>query len=483
MFVNPNDYAYLQDDAQMIQAAVDAAIEKGKSVMIPAFNERTGKKIWILDRAVKLHSGSVICLHNCHLRLAEQAFDNIFKNDTARTEAALRVENRTYDVHIYGVGNAVLDGGDHNGLVERNSISAKNPTMPMGPLGNILPYRAIVNTAIHFHNAERIRIENIRIVNARYWGMTFHYCSSVRISNIHFMSGGGCPNNDGIDVRTGCCDFTIENITGYTQDDSIALTCMRDGELYDVEGLDQSVHGIMIRNVATCTRCANVRLLNHFGRKLYNIIIENVQSSVETDPCEQANYTLRLPDAEQVKPALKKPYWDTFADGKRRAQTVIRIGDNKYFDQTDPDTKAKFGDTHDIMIRNVQGYAQYGVTVSCTLCDSIIENVQMFGENAIAMYFGEGRYANIRTRDIGFSSHSKLLEEDKQMESGFYPYHETAAVYFHDAQAEAMFFDGVTAHPAGQPAFAGCGQVRGQARGVLVRGEFPVIEGELDIEV
>ena len=64
------------------------------------------------------------------------------------TEAATKVENRTHDVHIYGVGTAVLDGGDHNGLVERNSISAKSPTLPMGPLGHILPYPALVNTMI-----------------------------------------------------------------------------------------------------------------------------------------------------------------------------------------------------------------------------------------------------------------------------------------------------------------------------------------------
>jgi len=485
MFVNPNSYAYLASDAQMIQKAVDVAAKEGKRVVIPSHNARTGKNIWMIDQAILLHSGNTVCLDNCHLRLADGLFDNMFKNDIARTEAAAKLENRTKDVHIYGVGTAVLDGGDHNGLVERNSIGAKSPTLPFGPLGHILPYSALVNTMIHFHNAERISVENIRIVNARYWGMTFHYCSSGRISNINFMSGGGCPNNDGIDLRTGCCDFIIENITGYTQDDSIALTCMRDGVACAVEGLDNSIHGVTIRNVATCTRCANVRLLNHFGRKLYNVVIENVQSSVETDPAFQTpDYALRLPDAEKVKPALENPYWGTFEDGNRRAHTIVRIGDNNYFDRTKPEeTKAKLGDTYNIVVRNIQGCGQFGVTACRTLCDSVIENVQMFGDSAIGVYFGEGEFDNIRVRNVGFTRNAIMRESDTKAHEGNYGYDQPAAVYFNNSQAADVAFDGVIGHPAGNPAFAGKGNVQATARDVRVRGDQSAVAGQLNIEI
>ena len=164
----------------MIQAAVDDAAQSGERVEIPRRNTRTGKDIWILPRAIRLYSGSTVILDNCHLRLADGAFDNIFKNSIARTEEAALVENRQYDICIAGMGNAVLDGGNHNGLVERNAREKGLSTL--------------VNTLIHFHNAQRIVVENLRMVNARYWGMTFHFCSHGRVSNLHFQSCGHCPD-------------------------------------------------------------------------------------------------------------------------------------------------------------------------------------------------------------------------------------------------------------------------------------------------
>ena len=75
---NPNFYANLEDDSAMIQAAVDAAAETGETVTIPRHNERTGEDIWMITHAVRLHTGSVVCLDNCILRQADGMFENIF---------------------------------------------------------------------------------------------------------------------------------------------------------------------------------------------------------------------------------------------------------------------------------------------------------------------------------------------------------------------------------------------------------------------
>ena len=77
---NPNFYSHLEDDSAMIQAAVDEAAKYGESVTIPRYNERTGEPIWIISRAIKLYSGSVVYLDNCHLRQADNVIENIFKN-------------------------------------------------------------------------------------------------------------------------------------------------------------------------------------------------------------------------------------------------------------------------------------------------------------------------------------------------------------------------------------------------------------------
>ncbi|MBQ4226726.1 MAG: hypothetical protein II697_00860 [Clostridia bacterium] len=445
--IDPNDYTSLEDDSLMLQAAVDAAALSGQAVRIPRRNLRTNQNEWVLPRSVKLHSGSTVILDSCRLRLADGAFDGIFTNDFARTQAAGLISNRQYDIRIIGQGPAILDGGRHNGLTERNDRDSEDAKFE---------HRALENTLIHLQNAERITVENLRIENPRYWGMTFHYCSYGRIANIQFMSSGACPNADGIDLRIGCCDSVIENISGYTQDDSIALTALND-DVAHVQGLDSDIHGIVIRNVSTCTRCANVRLLNHYGHKLYNVIIQNVQSSVEKDPAspEANEFPLRLPDAPRTSPAVEPVYWSTFDKRARRAHVCVKIGENGYFAQGGKG--ARLGDTFNIRVQNIQTDAQIGISLARTLCDSSFEGLQMFGNSAIGVYFGQGEFDNLRFSDLSFARNARYNEGDLAPRKGPYGYDAPAAVVFGGSDVKNTSFTGLSTHPCGGDAFSGHG--------------------------
>ncbi|MBR5379970.1 MAG: hypothetical protein IK140_05500 [Clostridia bacterium] len=470
-YIDPNQYAHMGDDAQMIQSAVDAAQLSGQCVCIPRLNARTGRDVWVLPSAVKLHTGSTVILDSCRLRLADGAFDSIFKNDLAGTTEAELLRRRQYDIRIIGRGCALLDGGRHNGLTERNGKSSSAPRYE---------FDALVNTLIHLHNAERIVIENLRVENPRYWGMTFHYCSYGRISNIQFMSSGACPNADGIDLRLGCCDFIIENITGYTQDDSVALTCLNDS-VARVQGLDSDIHGVVIRNVATCTRCANVRLLNHYGHKLYNVVVQNVQSSVETDPAspDADAFPLRLPDSEPLPPAVEPVYWTDFSNGARRAHVAVKIGENAYFASDRDGAGARLGDTFNIRVQNVQACSQVGVNIARTLCDSSFEGIQMFGKSAIGVYFGEGEFDTLRFSDVGFAHNALYSASDRKPREGAYGYQEPAAVVFNGSRARGLSFRGISSHPSGGHVFAGHGDVRMRAADTVLRDErFRLISGD-----
>lgn len=462
MAQNPNQYAHLGDDAAMIQAAVDAAAESGGRVVIPRVNARTGQDVWVLGRAVALPSGITVQLDGCRIRQMDGMTDNLFRNARARTPEALHVQGRQHDIHIEGLGGAVLDGGNHNGLIERNA---------RGSRGQRFDLPMYVNSLIHFHNVERVSVRNLRMVNARYWAVTFHYCSQGEVRGLHFMTAGRCPNQDGVDLRVGCSDFVIEHITGYTQDDTVALTALNDPGMA-VEGLPGDIQGVTIRDVATCTTCANVRLLNHFGHRLYNVVIENIRSSVEVDPASPAAaaHALRLPDAEQVAWAQEPPYWSTFEDGRRRASVCVRIGENSYFDPDGPDTRAQLGDTFGIIVRNVQACSHTGVSMARTLCDSVVDGVQMFGHSAAAVFVAEGEYDNVRFANIGFARGAGMLAEDRQPRGGNYGYDAPAAVLFRRAVVRNFAFDGVSTHPAGQDAFAGTGDIQLRARGVVLRG-------------
>jgi len=455
---NPNFYSHLNDDSAMIQAAVDEAKITGETVIIPKRNNRTKNDIWIIDRSIKLYTRSVICIDNAHLRLADKVYSNIFKNSNINTKNGQMIKGRQYDISIYGLGNAILDGGMHNGLVEKNENTDNRPSVKK-------------NTMMLFSNVERIKIKNIRIIHQRYWGMTFYFCSSCHISNIDFFGGGNAPNQDGIDLRRGCNNFVIENISGFTQDDTIALTCLAGPSdmKFNIKDMDSSIHNVIIKNITTATMCAKVRLLNNDGCKLYNVIIENLQDFTEFDSTlkDTKGYKKRLPNSKEyyvgskTSMALQEKYWRSF-EGKQMPTTSVRIGENHYY-QTGKGAYgiARPGDTYNITIRNIQSRSKFGVYVSCTLEDSFIDNMQIFGEYINAVYFAKGDYSNIRLNNISYARSSKyhLNKEDKK--------YTDCAIYFDNAKCRNLYFNGITTSKSNNSVFGGEGDININVRDII----------------
>lgn len=440
--ITPNDFKECADDSAMIQAAVDSAAKSGASVTIPQLNERTGKTVWNIVRAVRLHSNSVVCLDNCCLRQAEGVFCNIFKNSNA--DKAISQSTRQYDICIYGVGNAILDGGEPNGLTE--STYGKNG----------LPH-IFENCMINFVNTERVRIENIGIKNQRYWAMVFHYCSHGAIEKINFAAFHTVPNQDGIDLRTGCSHFIINNITGCTGDDTVALTCLK--SIFDdsaaKEGYDNSIHNITVKNICSSTPCSLVRLLNHDGRKLYNIIVENITVLDRFGGGENAHFRFR-PGA------------------------AVRIGENYYYKER----KSTAADTHNIIVRNVFGRARTSVRISCGLSCSEIENIHVTDDGGTAVYFGEGHYEELVVKDIFYAPDNRPeLKDDNRAETHFNQCalseavsdREVCAVYFKQAGVENIFISNVFAGKHLTAVFGGIGKGGIAAAHILKDENVPLI--------
>lgn len=434
---NPNAYTHLSDDAAMIQAAVDAARESGAQVTIPRHNERTGKDFWDLPKAILLYTGSCVVLDNCFLRQSDDSIDNIFRNSICRTPDGTKKENRQYDIRIIGIGNAVLDGGKYNGICEKNWIEKG-----VDLYGNCL---------IHFQNLERFSVENITLSNQRYWAMCHHCCSEGRISNITLNAWGDRPNQDGIDLRYGCHGILIENIMGYSGDDVIALTCLndRDGTML-VEGMDSSIHNVIIRNVQAAGRERRgiVRLLNNFGRKLYNVIIENV-------------IDLSTPG-------------DNWRDG-----SAVRINDLAYI--RDENDIARFGDTYNITVRNIVSRCRHGFFASATLENVLIDNVQMHGDGGTAMLLRAGVYKNLRVRNLTFSHECDTPETDDNPSENAYnrrklpqqPVEDNRAygIYFQGATVRNLNFDGITCGKKLDAVFGGFGDVEFKARDIFLQDD------------
>ena len=56
--------------------------------------------------------------------------------------------------------------------------------------------------------------------------MTFIYCRYGTITDIKFDCSNDAPNQDGIDLRLGCNNIEISDISGAAGDDAVALTAL-----------------------------------------------------------------------------------------------------------------------------------------------------------------------------------------------------------------------------------------------------------------
>lgn len=309
---------------------------------------------WEIEQTVQIPSGFTLVLDGCHLRMKDGTMCNMFANTHLGCTDPLI---KDYDICIEGRGRAILDGGEPNGLNERSRRA--NPDAFPG-----IPHVA-VNSLMLFAHVDGIRIHGLHLRNQRYWAMTFVYCCRGLLRDLDFRSNDTrinedgekvhgliqglyeqvcVKNSDGIDLRCGCHDFIIENITGFTQDDSIALTALFGAveRKFWAEGSRREICNVIIRNVNTAAYCANIRLLNGDGIKLHDVLIDGVFD---------ASRDCRFMD-----------------DGR----THVRIGDTHNYGRE----PSKRGEVYNITVKNIHSTGQFGsLEVACFVESLHVENI------------------------------------------------------------------------------------------------------------
>lgn len=268
---------FIQNGSEIIQAKIDEISKQGLNKVVITGNYEVKDTIY-------LPSNITLVLDDCHLRMADNTFCNMFRN-VGLLDKNRDLEKPDTNIRILGIGRAILDGGNYNGLSEQNSLKDGMPH-----IGN--------NWLVLFCNVENFEINNIEVRNQRHWALTFYSCRYGKIRNIDVRAdhtrideNGNVveglkwglyaqtriKNADGIDIRVGCHDILIENITGFSEDDSVAITALHDKYAHEMGWWENdSIYNIIIRNIRTVTFCTNVRLLNQGGTKLYNILVDGV---------------------------------------------------------------------------------------------------------------------------------------------------------------------------------------------------------------
>ncbi len=339
---------FLSGGSRYIEDAIRSAVEGGSCSAVI-----TGR--WLIDKAVRIPSNFTLILDSCHLRMADGCYENLFVNEHHDTPSGRTPEGTDRNITIIGRGEAVLDGGNYNGLSERT-----HRTNGLPPVWK--------NNLILFTNVNGFRISGISCRNQRWWALNFIYCANGYLGDIDFCacdlavdrqgntyrglkrskySEVLVKNADGIDLRQGCHDITIENITGFTEDDSVALTGLnwQFEKEFAVEGLPSDICRIEIKNVATAAFCTNVRLLNQGDIKLHDILIDGVYDASEnSEHMDSGLYAVRVGDVNMY--------------GTRHATAE---------------------ETYNITIRNVRARGQYAVALAGEIGNLVMENIECMG--------------------------------------------------------------------------------------------------------
>lgn len=347
--LTPNDAGLMgTDDSASIQAAVDRAAETGVGqVVIPRDNARTGKEGWMIGRTILLPSDMTVVLDGACLSMADGVYENFFRNANMWTAEGRTIAGEQRGIRILGRNGAKLDGAKANDLCEGTSLTEGRPYVRR-------------NVPILMSNVRDFEVSGLRIENHRYWGLCFDYCRSGRIADLVFVARYDRRNQDGVNLRNGCADISIEDISGQTGDDMVALSAIDRPrtDAYDttVEGKCPDIVRVTIRNIrGAAVGHPLVALRNGNGARLADISIEGVE---DTDFIAAGN--------EQDRPRY----------------ALIRIGNGMYW-TTRP---ASLGEVANITIRDVVcSKSVLGIVINGTLKDSRISDVVCSGPCAAAV--------------------------------------------------------------------------------------------------
>lgn len=373
--ITPNEFE--GTDVERINQAIQAAAAAGCRTVIPRVNFVDGQRrdIWLIDSAILLQNNTTLELDNCHIKLSDRCRDNIMRS--ANCGLGITEIQPIQNIHIRGIGHAVLEGadrpratGDSGKILGTRTYGTDAGVDGESQLGD---WR---NIGILLAFVEHFSIQNITVKESHCWAISLERCAHGKMRDLDFASSGyktidntrqTILNQDGIDLRLGCHDILIDNITGYTGDDLVALTAIpRSDKLAGGvastmvssggdrgQGLDDIRH-IIIRNVKGYSRGKHhiVRLLNTSGVKLHDILLDGL---IDTSP------------------------------DNIRCKAAVKIGDHSYGAGVAP-----LGDTYRIIVNNVTSKSQHTILIGGSLAESILTNLIRYGSPGDAVTIAAG---------------------------------------------------------------------------------------------
>ena len=375
-YSDPN--CYTGSDSERINAAVRDAHKFGGRVRISRRKPDavSDRDYWLLDSSILLPGDTVLIISNCRIKLSDRARDNWIRS--ANCVIGKPEVEWISNLHIIGEGTAVLEGADHPRSTGDSSKILRTEKFGMNVIkdGKVIretygtdegkdgenQYGDWRNIGILLARVTDFSVRNLTLKNAHCWAVSLEYCRRGQVRELNFQANENpiidgkqvkWLNQDGLDLRNGCRDITIENITGHSGDDLIALTAIgskprRAGQIVsthfcggDPDIREQDVFNISIRNIRGYSAGGYmiVRFLNQCGVRMHDIMLDGVlDTSPEGHVCNAA----------------------------------VKLGDVNY------GGPAQVGETARFKINNIQTHARCAIRLGAPLADSMISNVLMF---------------------------------------------------------------------------------------------------------
>ncbi len=290
---------------EYIQGLIDAAVVNGTRTATITGN-------WDIESHICIPSDFTLILDGCYLKMADNTFDNMFVNAHHGTELGKTVEGTDRNIRLIGKNDPIIDGGTYNGLSEANSRKDGMPPV-------------YINNLIFFTNVDGFETAYIHLHNFRWWAMNHIFCRNGYVHDITLKADDTCIDKDGneyhglsldryfdmrirqadgIDFRMGCNHILVENIYGFTGDDTVALTCLPGKMCKDfaVESLPPDLSHIMVRHVHSASLDSGVRILCQGGTTLHDVIVDDIVDISDKIPgiLGRALQTVRIGDSDKM---------------------------------------------------------------------------------------------------------------------------------------------------------------------------------------
>ncbi|NLF93322.1 MAG: hypothetical protein GX564_05490 [Oligosphaeraceae bacterium] len=277
-----------RSDSQAVSACLQEARNcPGEKVLI--FSGRD----WALDESILLPSQTTVIIDGCELCQNDEVFDTVLRGDNMTLDPAEPYGQPLaiaplHDIRIIGLNGATIAGCRRNRRMPHPFFDHQVQEM----VGDFWGWRG---HQIDLAFCDNFEICGLDFRRTRSWALSFGGCSGGYIHDLHLNAR--VKNGDGIDFRCGCHHCRVEQISGYTLDDTVACTALygrTTTELSkylftneptkkflhatgDVRALD--IHDISIRGLRNSGKCHAVICLAAGGPQVYNIDIQEVSEA------------------------------------------------------------------------------------------------------------------------------------------------------------------------------------------------------------